>query len=404
LTLTIAPSGTASSPLNLMYTGAVDRAAVEEVLEAAGVHAAKDDEAARFPTAVVDAMRSTRLLGLLVPERFGGLGGTVADVLAVSHAISRECMSSGMIFAMHQQQVAALVEHGSPTLAERVLPRVARGEKYLASVTTEAGTGGHLLSADAAVADEGDLMTIERMAPVVTGGEHADGYLITMRADSDESADRVSLIYADVDDITADTLGGWDSLGMRATRSVPMRLKGSVPPENLVGEPGGFRDVVVRTFGPLAHLGWSACWLGTASGALARMVGLLRGPERKRRDISSDLLRSRLSRIRQRLEVVHAMLAHAMRVYQDTEPARLDAPPVQLLLNALKVTASQECLTAVDELIEVAGMRHGYLKNSEVGLERAFRDLRSASLNYSNDRLHAVDGAMVLMDSEVRFA
>jgi acyl-CoA dehydrogenase len=37
-------------------------------------------------------------------------------------------------------------------------------------------------------------------------------------------------------------------------------------------------------------------------------------------------------------------------------------------------------------------------------LERAFRDLRSASLNYGNDRLRRASGALALMDSEVHFA
>jgi acyl-CoA dehydrogenase len=211
-------------------------------------------------------------------------------------------------------------------------------------------------------------------------------------------------VYADVSDVSAQPLGGWDSLGMRATRSVPMRIVGSVPPENIVGEPGKFREIVVRTFGPLAHLGWAACWLGTAGGALARTVMLLRSPqERKRRDLSSDLLRTRLSKIRQRLDVVHAMMAHATAVYRTGDTTTLGAPNAQLLMNALKVTASEQCLAAVDELIEVVGMRHGYLKDSSLALERALRDLRSAALNYSNDRLHAVDGALVLLDSEVRF-
>jgi alkylation response protein AidB-like acyl-CoA dehydrogenase len=98
------------------------------------------------------------------------------------------------------------------------------------------------------------------------------------------------------------------------------------------------------------------------------------------------------------------MIAHATAVYRTGDTATLGAPSTQLLMNALKVTASEQCLAAVDELIEVVGMRHGYLKDSSLALERALRDLRSAALNYSNDRLHAVDGALVLLDSEVRFA
>jgi acyl-CoA dehydrogenase len=142
-------------------------------------------------------------------------------------------------------------------------------------------------------------------------------------------------------------LGGWDPLGMRATHSVPMRLTGAVPVTQIVGAPGGFRDIVTATFGPLAHLGWAAAWLGAAD---------------------------------------------------------LSAPPVRMLVNTLKVQAASQCFQAVDQLVEVVGLRHGYLRGSALGLERVFRDLRSASLNYADDRLRLANGVAVLLDPEVRLA
>jgi hypothetical protein len=56
----------------------------------------------------------------------------------------------------------------------------------------------------------------------------------------------------------------------------------------------------------------------------------------------------------------------------------------------------------VQDLIDLVGMRHGYLRGSDTALERTLRDLQSAPLNYSNDRLHAADGSLVLMDRSVR--
>lgn len=99
-----------------------------------------------------------------------------------------------MIWAMHQQQVDAIVRHGSVQLSQSVLPSIAEGTTCVASVTTDPQTGSdprrssHLL----AVAPDGRLV-IRRHAPVVTGGAHADAYLITM-AEADESS--VSLVYA----------------------------------------------------------------------------------------------------------------------------------------------------------------------------------------------------------------
>jgi len=81
--------------------------------EVAARHAADVDAGARFPVESFDALKAERLLGLLVPSERGGLGGSMADVVAVCHALGQHCASTAMIYAMHQIQVACLVRHGS---------------------------------------------------------------------------------------------------------------------------------------------------------------------------------------------------------------------------------------------------------------------------------------------------
>ncbi|MEE1927856.1 acyl-CoA dehydrogenase family protein [Streptomyces sp. TRM 70351] len=367
-------------------------------------HARHTDEHAEFPAQALAELRTSGLLGLLVPTGYGGAGGSLKDMLEVSATLSRTCMSVGMIFAMHCQQVAALVDHGSEALRDEVLPGIARGEVYLASVTTESGKGGHLLTSESALDAHADTLRLDRTAPVVTGGAHADAFLVTTQAPGATSPHQVSLVYAERARLEAEVTGGWNPVGMRATHSVPMRLRGDVPAHHVVGEHGAFRTITVETFAPLAHLGWSACWLGTAAGALARTVEWLRSPaQRRRRDLSGELLLTRLGRARQRLETVHALLQHAADVHSDPSRDR-SAAPVQSLLNTLKLTASEECLAAVDELVELAGLGQGYLRDAPLELERAWRDLRSASLNYGNDRLRTANGTLALLDREVTLA
>jgi acyl-CoA dehydrogenase len=132
-------------------------------------------------------------------------------------------------------------------------------------------------------------------------------------------------------------------------------------------------------------------------------VKYLRGAEgRRSHDVSSELLLSRLGRVRGRLDAVHATLMRCVDLVKDERD--VSHPQCQLLLNTLKTEASEQCFTAVHELVELTGLRHGYLKNSPLWLERVFRDLRAASLNYSNDRLVLAGGRLVLLDPEVRFA
>lgn len=396
---TLAPAQPAHPTALLTAASLTQR--TDQVAAVAAEHLARTDRDAAFPVEALEEMRRTGLLGLLVPRNHGGLGGTTEDVVTASIALGRIDMSVAMIFAMHCQQVAAVVRYGNERLREELLPEIAAGRIYLASVTTEAGKGGHLLSSESALAArEGELL-LDRFAPIVTGGEYADGFLVTTQSPAPASPNQVSLVYAHRDQLTVERSGDWQPLGMRASHSVALRLTGAVPAHQVVGGHGDFRTIVTTVFGPMAHLGWSACWLGTAAGALSRVVKLLRGPQsRGRVNLDSELLLTRLSRSRQRLDAVHALLDRARQVVATADD--LSVPRVQLLLNGLKITAAEECYQVVEGLVDAVGMRHGYLKDSPTRLEHSLRDLRSAALNYSNDRLHLVDGKLALLDPEVR--
>jgi acyl-CoA dehydrogenase len=379
------------------------RAALDEVATVALKHSVQADERADFPVQALDAMRRTRLLGLCVPAAYGGSGGGPADLAEATMLLGRADMSVAMIFAMHCQQAMTIARYGDEKLRSEVLPAVADGHAYLASVTTEPGSGGDLLTSGSQSADDESGIRIDRMAPVVTGGAYADGFLITARSPGASSPAQIDLIYAARDQLITKVVGGWDPLGMRATHSVPMQLTGTVPEWQIVGEHGNFRTIATSLFGPLAHIGWSAAWLGTAAGALARVVGHVRGQGGHGSfDPASDLLLTRFADVRSRLEVVHALLVRVVTLIESDSD--LSGPPARSLVNTLKTRASDECFAAVHELMDLAGLRHGYLRRSDLALERAFRDLRSASLNYHNDRLRQANGSFALLDRGVGFA
>jgi acyl-CoA dehydrogenase len=115
----------------------------------------------------------------------------------------------------------------------------------------------------------------------------------------------------------------------------------------------------------------------------------------------SDSFRHQLARIRLDLDLVGSLL---QRVIADVElpGADIEAADCQLRLNGLKVAASELCFSAVDRMIQLSGLRNGYLRDSPQHLERTFRDLRSASLNYANERLLSANGALTLLDRHAR--
>jgi acyl-CoA dehydrogenase len=377
------------------------------VLPTLASHAAAVDRAACFPEASVKALRDSGLLGLLVPVEHGGLGGDLADLIAVAELLASGCLSTAMIWAMHCQQVDAVIRHGTPRLCAELLPRVASGQVYLASVTTEPAKGGHLLTARAPLTDADGLLEVRRDAPVVTGGEHADGFLVTMRAAPDAPEHRVTLVYVDRAQLTAETRGEWDPLGMRGTHSIGMRLTGAVPPYQIIGGQGEFRAVAVDSMIAVGHLAWASCWLGAARAGFADVVRLIGSTKRPASlDPKSDLVKERLARARIELELVSAYLHRVCAEVSEcrTDGRSLDVPATQVHLNTLKVAAAELTFAATSRLVQLAGMPIGYLKGSAIPLERHFRDLRSASLNYSDDRLLTAIGALSLLDRRSRLA
>jgi acyl-CoA dehydrogenase len=377
--------------------------AVTRTCEVTTEHAGDADRDARFPVEALTVLRETGLLGLMVPAELGGFGGDVDDLVDVTIELGRADLSVALVFAMHCQQAAAVARFGSEQLRKHVLPRVASGELYLASVTTEDRADRNLLSSSSPTTLEAGWLRLDRDAPLVTGGRHADAFLMTMQTPGATTPGAVDLVYAERGQLEVVVTGGWNPLGMRATESVPMRLSGEVPAWQVVGEPSGFRTLATTYFAPVAHIGWAASWLGTAVGACSRVVEYARGQSGRRQlQPTSELVLTRLADVRSRLDTVHALLRHTVQAF--TSCADAGAANVQLLLNTLKTESSVSCACAVEELVELVGVRHGYMRDSPLRLERALRDIRSATLNYRNDRLRLANGTLALMDSRVSLA
>jgi len=380
--------------------------ATREVVPIVAERAVAVDRDAEFPVESLAALRATPLMGLLVPREYGGMGGALADLAEVARELAGACTTTAVVWAMHCQQVAAVARHAGPALRKRVLPRIARGEIYVGSVTTERGKGGHLLTAQAPLMPApGGRLRVHRDAPISTGALHADAYLITMRAGPDAADTDVRLVWADRSAVQLQTHSGWDPLGMRGTQSVAITIEAEVGAEDVVGP--DFRDVALRTFVPAGHIAWASSWLGAAQGAYRRTVAMLRDPRGRRGyDMDSELLLTRLARSRADLDCVEALLERTIatveRIGRDGAAAQVESPAYQILVNELKVVASERSFEAVNRLVDVVGLRHGYLKASATGIERVLRDLRSASLMYANDRLDLADGRLLLFDRAAR--
>ncbi len=356
------------------------------------------DADGRFPEEGLAALREAGLLGYFIPPKLGGIGGNLTECCAVASALGEGCLSTAMIWVMHAHQVAVLVRHGGASM-HPWQEHIARRACLLSSVTTEPVKGGDILRAEAPLVVEGAGFRLRRTAPVVSYGAEACVYMVSMRAHPDAPASDARMVLVAAEDGGRSITGGWQAMGMRGTRSVPMEFDLWLPADRVIA--ASYRDLAQQTLIPSAQLGWAAAWLGAARGAYQRTLHWLR--ECRRSQMGSERLQGQLAEVRLTLDLAEGLhrstLAEVSRLWaEEAAPERYEDIAYNLRLNNTKIAVSRLSFKAVDALVEIAGMGAGYLHGGPLGLERVFRDLRSASLMYGNERLLAANGRLCLVE------
>lgn len=360
-------------------------------------HAADVDRRNRFPAESVAALRDVGLFQWSLCAEHGGLNGTLSGFQRVAATLGAGCPSTALIWVMHCQQVAVMSRYGAPAA---FLREVAQGA-LVASVTTEENKGGDLLRAETPLTSEGDRIRLKRAAPIVSYGQEASIFVLTAKASESRPATDTVLVVAHRTDGQIQTTGGWSALGMRGTQSIPMSFDLAVNPDQVLSATG--RKIAIETMIPWGHVGWASAWVGAARGALSRFVKLIRQPGSSHRyRATSDRFLDRLARIRLSIDLGDALVAECARavdrlVLESAGFAAYEDITFQIRLNGAKAAAASLAFEALNSLMELAGLHTGYLETSS-GIERVFRDLRSASLMYHNDRLMEINGRLQLVE------
>ncbi|WP_017570225.1 acyl-CoA dehydrogenase family protein [Nocardiopsis halotolerans] len=341
-------------------------------------HSRDVDRGARFPVEGIDALRRARLLCAVASGEQGlGPEGGVAALADIAVALARSCGATAMIWAMNQIQVACLLRHGRsvPELRDR-LDHIVSRQCLVASVTSEKAVGGDLGSSGAAVVPSGEGLSVQKSSPVISYGAYADFLLVTARRSEDAAPNDQVLVLADREQTALTQSGVWDSLGMRGTCSPPFELSSKFSAEQVF--PAPFRQIAEDTMTPIAHVLQAAVWCGLATEAVHRAARLAR-----RRDHPSPLL----GEAQWRLDALQAQISAAVDLVSRLWSADHSASMSQSArLNALKVGASELATDIAQIALRATGMP-GYLEHGDHSVARILRDLLSAPLMVSNQRL-----------------
>lgn len=392
-----------------MSVAAVDRdqafvSAVRAIAEnVAASNADAVDRDARFPEETVDALREAGALAALVPEQLGGLGVSLAAVARGCFELGRRCSSAGMVFAMHQIQVGTIVRHlEAGSWFQSYLRELAAEQRLIASVTSEIGTGGDMGRSIAAVTPGADgRLTLEKQAPTVSYGAHAEDLLSTARRGPGAEPNDQVLVLSRATQTELEPAGTWDTIGMRGTCSPGFVVRARFGSEQVLAAP--FSTVMNESIVPLSHILWSFVWLGIATEAFERGRSFVRAAARRKPGEPVPAAHS-LSRVMAELSLLRAEVESGLRDFlkADEEDGRESLSTMASILrfNNLKLAASEQAPRVCSGVLEVIGIA-GYKNDSPYGVGRQLRDSLSARLMVANERIHAVDAGLLMIAKEV---
>ncbi len=377
--------------------------AIADAATTAAEHADDVDARARFPKEAIGRLVAGGALGAYVPADLGGPGVSFDDLCRACSTLASSCAATGMVFAMHQIQVASISRHlGDSQYMRDYLRRLVAEQRLIASATSEVGTGGDLRRSIAHVEPTPDgRLRFHKKAPTVSYAEHADDLLTTVRRDADSDPSDQVLVLTSRDESGLTQTTPWDTLGMRGTCSPAFEVNATFDPEQIVA--GEFAPICAETMVPFSHILWAHVWVGIAAAAVGRAQALVRAQGRKDPGTTPEAA-GRLSHLVSGYQALRAVVNDATRDYveiMDRDDRReLSSFGYGLRVNNLKIRASEDCAAVCRGALAVLGMA-GYRNGTPYSVGRHVRDSMSGALMIGNERIHATNAQLLLIQREI---
>ncbi|HMX79950.1 MAG TPA: acyl-CoA dehydrogenase family protein [Ferruginibacter sp.] len=231
-------------------------------------HLMEWDESQEFPVPVFKEMGKLGLMGVLVPEKYGGSGLGYFEYNAIIQEIARVCGSVGLSLAAHNSLCTGhILTFGSEEQKQKYLPKLATAEHIGAWGLTEANTGSDAGNMRTTAVKEGDEWVINGTKNWITHGKSGDVAVVICRTGEPRTKDNATAFI--VERGTPGFSGGKkeNKLGMRASETAEMIFDNCrIPDANRIGEIGqGFKQSMKVLDG--GRISIAALGLGIARGA-----------------------------------------------------------------------------------------------------------------------------------------
>ena len=374
--------------------------------------AAELDETGEYPQDIFAAYKDVGLLGLSIPQEYGGSGaGFLALALAVEE-VAKYCNSSALILLLSALSTQPINLGGSEEQKRQWLPRSAAGEIRGAFCLTEPNAGSDAAAIESRARRDGDPSTglrtgdyvIDGEKVYISGGSVADYVCFFAKTNGDaQTGARPGGTQA----ISAFVVPA-DSPGFSVARTDRKMGVIGVPTANIVlqdcrvsaanrlGEEGrAFRTVMLtlNTCRPVV----GARGLGLAEGAIAYALDYAR--ERKtfgKPLVEHQAIQMMLAEAAIQIEAARHLVYHAASMVDEGKYDRQHAP----YLSIAKTFATEMCIRVSSDAIQILGAQ-GYMKDHP--LERHYRDARQLTIVEGTSQIQRLVIARALVQGDISY-
>ncbi|GMA52168.1 putative acyl-CoA dehydrogenase YngJ [Alicyclobacillus contaminans] len=328
--------------------------------------AAELDRNARFPIEIFDKMGKLGLMGLPIPEAYGGAGADMISYCLALEEIGRACAGTGLSYEAHVSLACVpLLLYGTEEQKQKYLVPLASGEGIGSFGLTEPGAGSDAGGTRTTAVLDGDSWVINGNKIFITNGGYAKTVVLT--AVTDPATRGISAFIVPTDTPGFSTSKPYEKMGMRASNTVELILENvRIPEENLLGPlNAGFKQFLSTLDG--GRVAIAALAVGIAQSAFETALSYAKQRTQFGQSISKfQAIQHKLADMAMHIDLARtAVLKAAWRKDQGL--------PYTLEASYAKLFASEICTETCTQAIQILG-GNGYMK--EYPVERNLRDAK----------------------------
>jgi len=334
-------------------------------------HVDQWDADAHFEPGVIKQLADLGFLGMMVPEKYDGLGLDTLTYLVALEEIAAVDASTAVLMSVHNSLPTQMIlKWGTEEQKERLLKPMARGEVLGAFALSEPDSGSDAASLRTQATKDGDEWVLNGTKAWVTSGTHAGAILVMARTDTPQNRHGARGIGAFI--VTPDLPGfaigkKEDKMGLRSSPTVQLHFDHMrVPARNLLGEPAmGF--IYAMQSLDAGRLGIAAQAVGIGQAALTHAAKYAA----ERRQFGKPI--KEFQAIQFKLADMASRVAASRALLHAAATARDRGQHVTQWCAMAKLIASEGAMHVTTQAIQILG-GYGYVRGYPV--ERLFRDAK----------------------------